>query len=335
MSRSSILRSTFRRLPPVARRERRIAELQARLAATHEENAHVPSFQGRLFAERRMRRHEHDVGVPSPSVISRGKFWVYDLVRSHGVDVPEQLGRWDDPADIPWDDLPDLVVVKSAFGSTSRGVLPLRRVDDGWQVVTHDSTMTSAQLVAGLTDRVTRGRIRGPFGAEEFLDGDEPGGLPIDLKAYAFYGEVPVIVVFRSGTHGTLDETRYRVVDPAGTDLIDAETNPALAAHTGVEPEAGLARIDLTIPTPEHLDRVVDIAARLSIAMRLPFARIDLYSLRGRVVFGEVTPRPGGRQWLGSELDWRLGDAWERAQARLTRDLAAAPAGIDSPGLPT
>jgi hypothetical protein len=73
---------------------------------------------------------------------------------------------------------------------------------------------------------------------------------------------------------------------------------------------------------PEKFDELRDAASRLSIAIRAPFSRIDLYRIRDRVVFGEVTPRPGGRQWFGPELDRVLGEAWERAQVRLARDIA-------------
>ena len=307
------------------RRDRRIAKLQRRLADRREELARDPSFQARLFAERRVRQHEVDLGTPSWSVISDGKFAVYDVVKSLGVEVPEQLGRWDDPADIPWDDLPDRVVVKAAFGSTSRGVFPLERRHDGWLVVTHDQTRTGAQLVAELTDGLEQGLYRGPFGAEEFLEDGVGDPLPIDLKVYAFHGEVPLVVVARTGRHGDLDDTRYRVVDARGRDLIDATTNPALNSETGVRPEGGLATVDLAITLPPRLDEVVGVASHLSLALGLPFARIDLYSLPRRIVFGEVTPRPGGRQWFGADLDARLGDAWERALARLAVQPAPSP----------
>ena len=63
-------------------------------------------------------------------------------------------------------------------------------------------------------------------------------------------------------------------------------------------------------------------ASRLSVAIRAPFSRIDMYRIGDRSVFGEVTPRPGGPQWFGRELDVRLGEAWERALIRLARDVA-------------
>ena len=39
------------------------------------------------------------------------------------------------------------------------------------------------------------------------------------------------------------------------------------------------------------------------------------------MVFGELTPRPGGPHYFGPEHDQRLGELWERAQARLLNDV--------------
>src|ERR671918_2923566 len=119
-----------------------------------------------LHGEKRM----HALGKPASSVIRHGKFYVYDLARSHGIEIPEQFGRWTHPRDIPWDELPDLVVIKSMRGSTGKGVLPLRRADGGWQIVTHDDSVhTGDQLAERLLELVEAERIMGPFGAEEFL----------------------------------------------------------------------------------------------------------------------------------------------------------------------
>jgi hypothetical protein len=282
-----------------------------------------PSFQARLNGERRLHALEKALSPDKPtSVISQGKFWAYDLARSHGIDVPEQFGRWRRPDDIPWDDLPDQVVIKSAFAAAARGVFPLRRSDDGW-VVLGSSTTTSAELVDDLNRLRKKGEIRGPFGAEEFLDGGN-GELPIDVRTYAFYGHVPFVLLRRPGAHGDLDTARFRPVDTHGADFIDVEQYPVLADpdvdRTQLPRE--LAVLDPTIPVPKNFAEVIDAAQRISKAIRLPFARVDLYGIDGRVVFGEVTPRPGGRQWLGPELDVILGDAWEHAEARLRRDVA-------------
>jgi len=305
----SPLRAAFARLPPVANRDRRIAKLSRRVAkleASRQAMAKKPSFQVRLNEEKRLRALEVEIGAPSRSVIAGGKFHVYDLVRSHGVEIPEQFGRWDDPADIAWDDLPDAVVIKSAFGAASRGVFPLRRVDGGWRIADQESTVPSQQLTANIADLVARGTIRPPFAAEEYLD-DGSGGPPTDVKAYTFYGEVPLVILRRSEEHGNPNAGLYRVVDVQGADLLDEYYGKPT---------------DPTIPLPGSLAELFDVASRVSIAIRAPYSRIDLYDLNGRIVFGEVTPRPGSTGWFSAELDVVMGEAWERAQVRLWRDIA-------------
>ena len=282
-----------------------------------------PSYQARINAERRLHALGKELkSTKPPSVIAGGKFRVYDLVRSHGIDVPQQYGQWRKPAAIPWDDLPDTVVIKCAFATAARGVLPLRRQGDRWKVITRDITTTSDELTAELARRLEDQEINGPFGAEEFLEGGVGDELPVDVRTYAFYGHVPLILLRRPGPHGNLDAATFRPVDAHGNDLIDVEKYPALKTTDRDQLPRELAVLDVTIPVPKNIEDVVDAAQRLSKAIKLPFARIDLYGLDDRVVFGELTPRPGGRQWLGSEVDVLLGDAWERAEARLRRDLA-------------
>ena len=296
-------------MPPVARRDQRIAQLKRRvadLARSRLTMAEQPSFIVRLNEERRLRQLEVEIGAPSRSVIAGGKFHVYDLVRSHGVEVPEQLGRWEDPADIPWDDLPDAVVIKSAFSAASRGVLPLRRVEGGWQIATRDTTVTSQQLTAELAELASEGTARPPFGAEELLD-DGSGGPPVDVKVYSFYGESPVALLRRVDEHGGSGAAAHRFIDPHGRDLVEEYRGKPT---------------DPSIPVPASCGEIFDLASRVSLAIRVPFSRIDVYDIHGRIVFGEVTPRPGGPQWLGDDLDVSLGDAWERAQVRLWADIA-------------
>lgn len=319
MSRS-MLRNLFRRLPPIASRDERVADLTRRIKQLRARNVLLeqklasgepltrPSYRARIHAERRLQALRVELGVPSTSVIRHGKFYVYDLARSHGIDVPEQYARWDDPADIAWDELPDLVVIKSAFSSASRGVFPLRRVGASWAVITRDQVMTAEELTATLTDLVETGRARRPFAAEEFLDQDGTGGrLPIDVRALSFYGEVPFVALKQTLEHGNKQTTSWRYVDRGGADVLDE--HPTLV-------------VDQTIAVPTGLDEFFESAARLSVAIRMPFSRIDMYRIGDRAVFGEVTPRPGGPQWFGPEFDVRLGEAWERALIRLARDVA-------------
>lgn len=303
-------RAAFTRLPPVAWRDRRIARLERRINRLDQANQRLfeqPSFRIRINEERRIRAREKEIGAPGRSVIAGGKFHVYDLARSHGIDVPEQYGVWDGVDDIPWAELPDKVVIKAARASTSRGVLPVRRVDGGWRRATRDTIETEEELKAHLAALVANETIRGPFNAEEFLDSDGAGTLPVDVKCFAFYGDVEAVLLRRSPDFGNAAATQHRVVDVHGQNLVE---------------EFGGKAIHPDIPVPDALDAIVDSARRFSLALRVPFSRIDMYEVGGRIVFGEVTPRPGNA-WFGPKVDVVLGDAWERAQARLWRDIAA------------
>lgn len=305
------MRAALVKLPPLAWRDRRIEDLEYKLRKSeYRRTVRIvrPSYQARLHTERRLAELRTSLGAPATSPNKEGKFVTNDIVRSLGVDVPQMFGQWDDPAQIPWNDLPDLVVVKSAFGSTGRGVFPVRRVAGGWQVVSHEDVVSSDEIVAKLLELQEQKRITGPFGAEEFLAGDDgPGSLPTDIKAYAFYGEVPALMLCRRREHGNTRGSTYRYIDPTGQDLAGiAEGSPT----------------DFTIEPPANLDDVIETARRLSLGFRVSFSRIDLYSVGSRVVFGEITPRPGGQDWFGTELDTRLGEIWESAQVRRDRDLA-------------
>ncbi len=68
------------------------------------------------------------------------------------------------------------------------------------------------------------------------------------------------------------------------------------------------ARIDEDAPKPENLDEMLKIAAKLS--EDFPFARIDLYSLAGKVYFGEITfyPWSGYMEFEPDEFDFVLGE---------------------------
>lgn len=68
------------------------------------------------------------------------------------------------------------------------------------------------------------------------------------------------------------------------------------------------ARIDEDSPKPENLDEMLAIAAKLS--EDFPFARIDLYSVAGKVYFGEITfyPWSGYMEFEPDEFDFVLGE---------------------------
>ncbi len=314
------LRTTFRRLPPVSRRDDRIARLKRRLAnraRVEEQSFEVPSFRRYVYAERRIGAHLRDIDPGDRGQVVTHKLKSYAFARSHGVAVPEIFGLWDRPADITWDELPDAVVIKSVRGRSARGVLPLRRSPGGWTPVTRATELTSAELAASLQAQEDADRIGGPYFAEELLgDGD---GLPVDVKVHAFFGEISHVLLRRAAIHQDPRATAFRVILADGSD-----PGPVLR---------GL-RHDHDIPVPSNLGALMEVASRLSRAIPRPFIRVDLYDVDGRIVFGELTPRPGHLMDYGPRLDEHIGHFWERAQARVLADalLGVGPAIQFGPG---
>lgn len=49
---------------------------------------------------------------------------------------------------------------------------------------------------------------------------------------------------------------------------------------------------DFTLPKPENIDEMFEIARTLSVASGAPFLRVDLYNVNGKIYFGELTLYP-------------------------------------------
>lgn len=308
---SSFLRSAFARLPQVARRDERIDDLerQMELEADREERGYgLPSFRRYIYAERRIADHLHrlDDTEDGHRHLVTHKLKSYSFARSHGIDVPEVFGVWDLPTDIAWDELPDAVVIKSTHGTAAHGVIPLRRTEDGWTMVTTTTPIDSSKIVRQLAHRQeNEGDISGPYFAEELLGGGVGNALPVDVKVHAFYGEISHVLLRRVTVHREADASAFRVILPDGTD-----PGPIVQ---------GLPH-DHEIPVPSNLEELMEVARRMSLGIPRAFVRVDLYDVDGRVVFGELTPHPSHLIDYGPKEDERLGHLWERAHARVLDD---------------
>ena len=305
---TSFLRSAFRRLPQVSRRDERIDDLerQLELEADREERSYgVPSFRRYIYAERRIADHSRRLDDTDRGQFVTRKLKSYSFARSYGVYVPDVFGVWERPTDITWNELPDAVVIKSAKGTAARGVTPLRRTEHGWTTVTTTETIDPTKIVHRLSALEADGKVGGPYFAEELLGGGVGNALPVDVKVHAFYGEISHVLLRRVIVHRDADATAFRVILPDGSD-----PGPIVR---------GLHH-DHAIPVPSNLDELMEVARVMSLGIPRAFIRVDLYDIDGRVVFGELTPRPGHLMDYGPKQDERLGHLWERAHARVMND---------------
>lgn len=295
-------RRRARRLAPFAWRDETIRKLRADKQQLLEQlGADTPSFLHHTMADRRINAHMSDRNYPDRGNLVARKLKSYAFAQSHGVRIPTMFGIWDRPEDIDWSSLPDEVVIKSNTGASTRGVFPLRRVDGAWSIVTTSTPIAAEDVVARLQSRHADHLIGGPFFAEELLGGGRGNRLPDEVRVAAFYGEIAHVVLRQVHDHGNTGTVKARRISIDGAALDGDEQ------HDGLE-------------VPGNLDELVDVARRLSSCVPRPYVRVDLYDIAGEVVFGELTPRPGSPK-LTADLDRRLGELWEEAEARVLNDV--------------
>ena len=315
------LRHLLQRFPPVARRDAQIRQLRRQVDRLEHRLAVPPpppppppppryrpriaSWHTRILEQQRVqevvarddRAHTH----------ARHNLFLklhnYEVARSHGVSTPQVLGVWPTLADIDWDSLPEQFVLKSNGGSTGRGVLPLRRTGTGFELLDGTAQYTAEGIVAHYA--AARG-ARAPFFAETLLPGSREQ-LPDDVKIYAFYGEVALVLLRRMPVHADTSVARVRMVGPDGTDLGAVQRGRTY---------------DTSLEVPDHLPLMTEIASALSLAVPVPVVRVDLYASGEGVVLGELTPLPGDSQTFTRQWDEDLGTRYDRAEARLQLDLS-------------
>lgn len=240
----------------------------------------------------------------------------YRLAKSHGIEVPTIHDVWPDADQISLDHLPDKFVLKSDTGAGGQGVLPLERVElDVYRFVGSDTILT----LDDIKERLKRHRgIGAPFFAEGFIvpHPESIEVLPHDVKVYTCYGEVAqVLLMRRDPKMGAAPVVRSRYLDADG-DCLGGDVAPR-------------ADVDLNIPIPENLDKMLEAAKHLSRAIGLKFSRIDLYSVDGRGVLGEITRGPGGAQWYRRDHDVAMGAVLDRSARKLEMDvIAGRPVGV-------
>lgn len=259
-----------------------------------------PSWEGQVRAVRRefaLAMRLPDAGT-MPLTRIAAKLANYRLAASHGIAVPEVLAVWDRLQDVDLRGLPDRFVLKSERGSASRGVLPVVREGELFALADGSGRHTARSLVEHFAALEAVGRVVAPYFAEELLADASGRALPVDVKVYAFYGEVGHVLLRATDRHGSSRSVR-RYLTEDGTHL------------TG----------DDSLPVPGRLADAVGAARALSLAVPFPFVRVDLYDTPRGIVLGELTLAPGGQQRYSADHDRALGELHERAHVRLLQDL--------------
>ena len=183
------------------------------------------------------------------------------------------LGVWDSPDEIDFDALPDRFVLKCNHNSgggmcicKDKSKLDIPKVKEG--------------LRRGLAqDYYLRVRewpyknVKRRIIAEKYMT-DAPGSKDFtDYKFFCFNGHVDSVMCCYERSSGN---TKFYFFD----------RNWELKRYNkrGIEAPEGF-----TMPKPENMDKMFEIAEKLSADVGAPFLRVDLYNSCGQIYFGELT----------------------------------------------
>lgn len=218
------------------------------------------------------------------------KYAVREYVKSKGFGfiLNELIWQGFDPAEIPFDDLPDRFVVKVTHGSTFNIICTDKSKLDRAEVVRKCRTWLNAKFLPCYGEwfyGVERPRII----VEEYLEGDDGSALR-DYKVFCFNG-IPRLVSVYSNRE---EDCRQDIYD-TGWDLLDD--------LVGSYPQSGEK-----LPKPACLEQILSAASRLS--EDFTHARVDFFIVGGEPVFGEITFTSGaGFSRFGTfKLDQQMGD---------------------------
>lgn len=196
-------------------------------------------------------------------------------------------------------------VIKPRGGSQSKGVfgiVPQRTgLRDVFNGVTYDGVES---LRAALVRAMQHFKLNeDAWIVEEMVSNDACGGGPSDdVKVFAFYGEICLVLQMPARWEGG---PHHIFFTPEGTVVDTGQQGPP----EGISLEPRFSRRDL------------QTAARISRQIPYPFVRIDFLVRGERLVFNEFTLNAALPGNFNKQYDRILGEAWVRAESRLLNDM--------------
>ena len=207
------------------------------------------------------------------------------------------LGVWDRFEDIDFDSLPDQFVLKCTHDSGGLVICKDKRK--------LDLRAAKEKINKSLnTDYYTLWRewpykdVKPRIIAEKYIE-DKTGSLT-DYKIYCFHGKANTVLTCFDRASGN---TKFFFFDRNWE--LKRYNKQGLNAPEG-----------FTIPKPEGMDTMFDLAEKLAEASGAPFIRVDFYSVLGKIYFGELTFYPAAgldpnylpeaERFLGSMIDLSL-----------------------------
>lgn len=220
------------------------------------------------------------------------KYQVREYVASKGYSkiLTKLIAKFNDISEIDWDSLPNSFVMKTTNGGGGLNVvLCYDKKNLNFYDLKEKLKSTFIKSHSGGREWAYYGLKPGIIVEELLINSDNPEAGINDYKFFCYNGKVRYIVV---------DLNRYVGHERS---FYDVDWN-------NLNIGSDCARCDTCIPKPENFNEMVEIAEELS--NDFPFVRVDLYNIRGKIYFGELTFYP----WSGyvifepDSFDYELGE---------------------------
>ena len=229
---------------------------------------------------------------PKNKEVSRcaGRVGVRDYLKENGLEeylIP-CLGIYDKFDDIDFDKLPNSFVLKCTHGCAMNYICynkesinkkALKKQFDKWLKTNYGKK----------TVELHYSPIKPQIIAEELIL--EKGKLPTEYKIHVFNGEARNLYVVTSRG----EDIRYNNYYIDWTPFDGSQFN-------------GWKKTDYPLNKPENFSKMVELAEKL--AKKLPFVRVDLYNIEGRIYFSEMTftPAKGTLILDDDKVDFEMGE---------------------------
>ncbi len=225
------------------------------------------------------------------------KYEVRNYVKQKGLEriLNTCYGVYDSFEEIDFACFPKSFVLKDTLGSGGNSIIICR---DKTQIDLNDIKKRVSEWLhvpsgfsGGGREWVYKGKHR--IIAEEYLE-DEKGDLP-DYKFFCFRGKVFCLYTL-SGNFGTPNSGKCAFFSP------DYQLLHVTREDYPVQQEQ--------LPMPENFEEMIACCKKLS--SDFPHVRVDLYNIKGKLVFGELTFFNGSGycRFVPDSFDYELGDAF-------------------------
>lgn len=205
------------------------------------------------------------------------KYDVREYVKSKGLEnilIP-CYGVYDSPEEIDWASLPNQFVMKDTLGGGGTSVIIVKdkskeNIEELKRRATEWVKIDARKRGAGREWPYYRGKKHRII-VEQYIDSDEKNGGLIDYKFFCFNGTSSWMYVIADRKIGS----------GAGFGIFDSDFNKSNVIRVDERP---LERI---VEKPAAFESMKRIASKLS--RDFPEARVDLYEVKGKIKFGEIT----------------------------------------------